>query len=268
MRANGIDFSYWAPAYDYPEEMSGQLVGVEFVVHRVAYGIQEDKRLVQHVEASRQVKVREGYLYYRMGDPWYRQYENAVTLAEKFNLVNIWWDAEEDLYTNTFGPKFVAETSEGLRYLQTAFPGAGLYCNLDIYYRLERAVDWEWLAEIPLWIANPQYGHTIDYYIDGNGEPHWRVYRGGVWVNLKRPVGSWTFWQTGFRGVPEWYGISGKEAVDENVFNGTVGELFALRGIETELSEDEISEIELSRYTREWKRNIRRNENEFIRMDR
>jgi hypothetical protein len=219
MRANGIDFSKWAEGYVY---VPGS---VDFVVHRVAHGITEDVRLAEHADASKRVAVREGYIYYEMSSPWLKQVELAIELAKEHNLDNIWWDAEEDQWQNTFGNRFANETAEALRYLRMEFPNAGLYCNRNIYYLLEHKIDPEWLAEIPLWLADPHHDKVIDYYIAGNDEPLWYDFR-----EFKRPRGAWTYWQTSFLGDPDRYGIIGKKAVDENVFNGTRAELLKLRG--------------------------------------
>ena len=96
MRANGIDFSYWARGY---EPVPG---AVDFVIHRLAHGITEDGRLAEHAEASKGVAVREGYIYYEMTSPWLAQVELAIELAQEHGLDNVWWDAEEDQWNNEF----------------------------------------------------------------------------------------------------------------------------------------------------------------------
>jgi hypothetical protein len=220
MRANGIDFSKWAPEYNYIPNT------VHFVIQRLSYGLTTDERYEQHKESIREVPVREAYHYYEMTHPWKEQVDKFLALAEGYD--NVWWDAEENSFGNVFGSRFANETAEALRYLRQVFPNAGLYCNRDIYYLLEHKLDPAWLAEIPLWIADPQ-NDGIDWYIKGNEEPYWGVWRGGVWVEFKRPWNSWTYWQTSFSGDPARYGIVDKKAVDEDVFNGTFEELLALR---------------------------------------
>lgn len=219
-RANGIDFSKWVPKYTY---IPGS---VNFVIQRTSYGLNVDEKYEQHKASIREVPVREAYHYYQMNKPWHAQVELFMGLAQGYD--NVWWDAEEDQYGNIFSTRFVNETAEALRYIRQEFPNAGLYCNRDIYYRLERALDHEWLSEIPLWIADPQHGNDIDYFIE-QGEPHWSVWRAGVEVKLLRPQGSWTYWQCGWLGDPARYGVEDKKQVDENVFNGTFDELLKLR---------------------------------------
>lgn len=223
LRARGIDISKWCPSFNPPE---GKL---DFYIQRLSYGLYTDERYHQHKEAGMNVPVREGYHYYKMTQPWHQQVEKFLELAEGYD--NVWWDVEEDRWGNVWGKRMVNETAEALRYLRQVFPNAGLYCNRNHYYLLEHYIDWEWLAEIPLWLAAPVHepGYDINYFIK-NGEPGWRVWRNGRWHTFKRPKGTWTYWQTSFLGDPEEYGITGKKAVDENVFNGTRDELLALRG--------------------------------------
>lgn len=217
-RARGIDISYWGREL----QLKGNL---DFIIHRLAYGMWVDPRLDMHAKASVDVPVREGYIYYRVGQPWYEQVKLAIRLAEKYDLVNVWWDAETDQWGNTFGRKFINETAEGLRKLREVFPNAGLYCNRNIYYLLEYHLGDSWLNRIPLWLADPQHDKQIEYFMEA-GQPKWYDFR-----KFKRPEGSWHYWQTSFLGDPVEYGVLGKKAVDENVYNGTLSELKELYGI-------------------------------------
>jgi uncharacterized protein YvpB len=73
----------------------------------------------------------------------------------------------------------------------------------------------------PFWLA---------YYLRRpapNKTPGWKI---GT-VKLKRPEGDWQFWQYTKRGKAVDYGLVGKEAVDLDVFNGTVEELRIYLGI-------------------------------------
>ena len=219
MRANGIDFSKWAPEFTY---IPGS---VDFVVHRTSHGITEDIRFKKHAEASKPVAVREGYHYYEQSSHWLAQVELSLELAQEAKLDNLWWDAEEDQWQNTFGKKMVNETIAAIAEYQKEYPDAGMYCNRNIYYLFEAWLGADYMNTIPLWLADPHHNKVIDWYIEGNDEPLWGDFR-----EFKRPKGTWTYWQTSFLGDPDRYGITGKEAVDEDVFNGTREELLKLRG--------------------------------------
>ena len=234
MRANGIDFSYWAPEYEHVDTVDP--ISIEFVINRTNYGVTEDFRFRQHAQATRKVPVRETYFFYESTSPALAQLELATDLTRSEGYRNLWVDAEEYGEINVISSQMFRDVKTLLEHNRQEFPDGGLYCNLDFYYQFELYLNrtgpgWEWLAEFPLWIAAPNYDMTIDAYINGAGAPKWKLFRSGRWVSLFREPGTWTYWQTGFKGIPERYGIKIKKQVDENVFNGTPAELFALRGL-------------------------------------
>jgi hypothetical protein len=141
----------------------------------------------------------------------------------------LWWDVEVGGNDFSNRRRIANETSESIRRLRAGFDGlVGLYCNLDVYINyLQPYLDF---SDTPLWLAWPIHEKPLSYF-RGDVQPGWSVWRGGSEIKMKREKGAWDFWQVKFNGDPKYYGIKDKKAVDVNVYNGTVQELYERFGV-------------------------------------
>ena len=229
MRASGIDYSFWATDWKLPAGSK-----VDFAIQRLGGGEWIDPRYDNHAKRLGQADVRGGYWYYYEQYKWAKQVDTFLGAANNHpqKLHMLWWDVE--IGGNDFSnrQRIANETAEAIRRLRLGFDGlVGIYCNLDVYINYLQPYLAEWLLDVPLWLAWPIHTYPLEYFLDENKNPGWSVWRGGYEIKMKRPKGSWDFWQVKFNGDPKYYGIVDKKAVDVNVYNGTAAELRAKFGI-------------------------------------
>lgn len=216
MKAHGIDFGRWTE-WRRPETSPKS---IDFVIMGLSSGDYTPPRVEINMPFIQKEKCAMGYHFYESQINWTKQVGVFLRNAERAKVKALWWDYESN-ERNRFYERTANETMEAIKWLGARFDGiVGLYSNLNDYYvNLQPFID-SFMFSVPWWIAYP------DNDPDNINHPWYE--------KIGR---SHKFYQYSWTGHgPDWgvYNYPDKKAIDLNVYEGTVEEMYAFLKISEE----------------------------------
>jgi GH25 family lysozyme M1 (1,4-beta-N-acetylmuramidase) len=211
-KAIGIDISRYNTSFD-PALATGP---VDFVIQKATEGLSYvDLEYDNLWRGVSQIPVRGAYHYQRSGLSWLAQADHFLETTRRHSYHIHALDVEE--VNNAYTDTYFADAKRIIDYWrQNAYQKVVLYTNGSTYAQMYLALARlygqnyaaEWMSSVDLWLASP----------GAVGVPYLPKYRT-----------TWTFHQYSWSGLNTRWG-TGKGSVDENVFNGTVTDLYAWLG--------------------------------------
>lgn len=216
MRAHGADISKYQIRYQ-------PGIPLDFIIQRVSYGLRVDESFGQLYDDIQCVPVRGAYHYFSSGATWQAQRDHYLELVhdKDYHFHNC--DMEKAY--NNFNDMFVLGNFRWvIDVIKETKKPCLLYTNTSGYKEAQVMIPPEDLAQLELWIA--QYWLNVS----PNNNP-------GM-SGLKRDKNDWRFYQYTDRGDGKAYGVK-SEAIDLDVYNGTVEDLYKWLGIHEQPPEQE-----------------------------
>lgn len=221
--AHGIDMSRWDPSYN------PYVKPVDFAILKASEGSTWlDPKFDDHLAACRAAGMLAGaYHYYRSGIPWRAQLDNFLRATKGKTGLSKLMALDYEYINNTL----TAATDKELREFYMALVLLGfkpvIYTSYGEYNNMiKRGAKWIADPETGLWVAR---WFSREYYYTratGPGAAIVQWDRGRcIWQyggDYKHPTEKWEV--PGYKEAAA-YGVSGKDSIDLNVYNGTIQDM-------------------------------------------